>query len=263
MDNKCGFCLVKLKKNEGINVKELVIDTHPRIVKFTDVLFDLFHCEIDVTKLCSECMDSINKQYLFKEKLKKVIKMPKHIEIIRKVQNFLSKSEENVSVVTHMDILHIVPSSRNSLMQSIQYFHPEVQLIKDNKIIHKPTAASIKFDSTLNNSTAKTSKVSNSSINATRAVSFYYGNEDTNDTVATAEDDQDYGKKNKSKRKKKSSPKKKSSKKQKTSNGPQFKTNNTHMNIYPSSNSSTMLRITSSPTRDQMTTTTTYSILPD
>jgi hypothetical protein len=49
MDKKCGFCLEKLKKDDFVSVKELMIDTHPRIVKFTDILFDLFYCEVSST----------------------------------------------------------------------------------------------------------------------------------------------------------------------------------------------------------------------
>lgn len=46
MARKCDFCLNKLKANEGLNVKEIVIDKNPGIIKLTDVLLDLFFCEV-------------------------------------------------------------------------------------------------------------------------------------------------------------------------------------------------------------------------
>lgn len=46
MATKCGFCENKLKANEGYNVKEVVIDKSPGIIKLTDVLLDLYLCEV-------------------------------------------------------------------------------------------------------------------------------------------------------------------------------------------------------------------------
>ena len=46
MAKKCDFCLNKLKADEGFNVKEIVIDKNPGIIKLSDVLLDLFFCDV-------------------------------------------------------------------------------------------------------------------------------------------------------------------------------------------------------------------------
>jgi hypothetical protein len=113
----------------------------------------------DVSKICPKCLDLVNKQYLFKEKLRKVVKMPlpKHVEVIKKVQQFLSKTEEMVRVETHMNIMSIVPESRSQLMTSIQKFTPDVQLIQT-------TLSTVKSGPPVTHYPAITTRIKNSSI---------------------------------------------------------------------------------------------------
>lgn len=164
---------------------------------------------MDVSTICPDCMDSVNKQYLFKEKLKKVIKMPapKHTEILRKVHNFLSKTDEKILVMNHLGILSVVPESRSTVIDSLNFINPVVKLTRVD-----PEKVNIK-------------EMTNNAIiqpQFSRAKEKYY-NDDT-DGLTDGDDcdkDDDYGK-SKTKKRKASSPKGRPSKKPKISNNFEF-----------------------------------------
>lgn len=50
MTKECDFCVTKVSEKNAVNVKELVIDKSPGIVKFTDVLADVSLMDLSVWK---------------------------------------------------------------------------------------------------------------------------------------------------------------------------------------------------------------------
>lgn len=125
-NKKCDFCLNILKANDGcFNVNEIVIDKNPGIIKLKDVLLDLFFCELDVSSICSECMDTVSKQFIFKQKIRKNIQMPSS-NVIVQISKFFSKTKETIASSEHLDVLSIFPERRKRFIETVQMFSPEI-----------------------------------------------------------------------------------------------------------------------------------------
>lgn len=69
--SSCSFCNAKLKTSEGYDVKGVVIDQNPGIIKLTDVLLDLYFCEVTDSLQFSPQKSSIN--FLFSWTLQRFV----------------------------------------------------------------------------------------------------------------------------------------------------------------------------------------------
>ncbi|XP_070494104.1 uncharacterized protein [Chironomus tepperi] len=245
MAKTCDFCLNKLKANEGFNVKEVVIDKNPGIIKLSDVLLDLFFCELNVSNICPDCMDTVSKQFIFKQKIRKNILMPSS-NVIVQVSKFFSKSKEtNLHTAEHLNVLSIFPEHRKRFVETVQKFSPEI-------CIMPPTIKEV----LPNNSNESVSN--KTPINKKETAPSTNSDTETNDS--------NYGVNKSSRKRKKKSGKVRNSngtKKQKTNSTDSIKKNQSLKavkNNRKSSNSTLAIKMTpSSEQNDQEP----YSILPD
>ncbi|KAL7022317.1 hypothetical protein ACKWTF_012203 [Chironomus riparius] len=70
-------------------------------------------------------MDTISKQFIFKQKIRKNIQMPSS-NVIVQISKFFSKTKETMSTSEHLDILSIFPERRKRFVETVQKFSPEI-----------------------------------------------------------------------------------------------------------------------------------------
>lgn len=127
-----------------------------------------FFFQLNTSIICQECMDTVSKQFIFKQKIRKNIQMPSSNVIIQ-VSKFLSKTKDTICSSEHLDVLSIFPERRKQFVETVRMFSPEICMIpptikevlpkspivsapKKTPIIFKTDTSSIESDSESNQS---------------------------------------------------------------------------------------------------------------
>lgn len=70
-------------------------------------------------------MDTVSKQFIFKQKIRQNIQMPSS-NVIVQISKFFSKTKETISSSEHLDVLSIFPEHRKRFVETIKKFSPEI-----------------------------------------------------------------------------------------------------------------------------------------
>lgn len=95
---------------------------------YFDILKQKLILQLNVTIICQECMDTVSKQFIFKQKIRKNIQMPSS-NVIVQVSKFFSKTKETICSSEHLDVLSIFPENRKRFVETIRMFSPEICMI--------------------------------------------------------------------------------------------------------------------------------------
>jgi hypothetical protein len=123
-------------------------------------------------------MDTVSKQFIFKQKIRKNIQMPSS-NVIVQISKFFSKTsktKETIATSEHLDVLSIFPERRKRFVETVQKFSPEIcimpptikEVLPNNSISNNKTHP-IPFKKTVSGSSSETESTNDSNYNAIKS----------------------------------------------------------------------------------------------